>query len=304
MPPMDSVTHCGIAGEQVLVLGGTGELDHAELHDEVVDELLDLLLGEGTVLEVALSVDVDEGGGTADGHGGAVLLLDGSQVGEVHPLDGLLGVGSRAGDVEAVELTDHHELAAASESARRAPRDANVVLGHDGGGGSLLGLLVLDQVIDTVQGDATVVADDAAAAVAIGQTGDDVSGAASAHLGRVHVEDAGVVRLALVGVEVDDLGVDLIAVLGSSLAGDADTAVDVQGALERLVGLETNNSLTLGMLGVDVASGMSTAIPVTTLVSMSSTPPCSRSLSSRAMTSSHSLVVRSVGPTRNDSSPS
>ena len=83
-----------------------------------------------------------------------------------------------------------------------------------------------------------------------------MSGAASAHLGLVHVEHAGVVRLALVGVEVDDLGVDLIAVLGSGLAGDADTAVDVQSALERLVGLETNNGLTLGMLGVDVAGRM------------------------------------------------
>ena len=110
--------------------------------------------------------------------------------------------------------------------------------------------------IDTVQGDATVVADERRVAIAIGQAGDDVSGTASAHLGGVHVKDAGVVGLAVEGVVLDTLGVDLIAVLGRSLHGDANTAVDVQGALERLIGLKTNDGLALGVSGVDVASGV------------------------------------------------
>ena len=62
--------------------------------------------------------------------------------------------------------------------------------------------------------------------------------------------------LAVEGVVLDNLGVDLIAVLGSSLHGDADTAVDVQSALERLIGLKTNDGLALGVSGVDVASGV------------------------------------------------
>ena len=245
-----------VAGEQGLVLGGTGKLDHAELHDEVIHELLDLLLGEGTVGKVALSIDVDERRGTADGHSGAVLLLDGSKVGEVHPLDGLLRVGSRVGNIETIGLGHHLELAEGADLLLQLLAIADVVGGHDRRSGSLLGLLVLDQVVDAVQGNTTVVADDAAAAIAIGQTGDDVSRAASTHLGGVDIEDASVVGLALEGVALDNVLVDLVAVLAGSLASDADTTVDVQRALERLVGLEANNGLLVAMGIIDVASGV------------------------------------------------
>jgi hypothetical protein len=82
-----------VSGEQVVVLGGARELHHAELHDEVVDELLHLLLGEGAARQVALGIDVEEGAGAAEAHGGAVLLLDGGEVSQVGPLDRLLDVG-------------------------------------------------------------------------------------------------------------------------------------------------------------------------------------------------------------------
>ena len=80
-----------------------------------------------------------------------------------------------------------------------------------------------------------------------------MGGAAGAHLGLVDVEHALVVRLALVGVDVHDLGVDLVAVLRGGLAGDADAAVHVQGTLEGLIGLQADDRLELGVLGVDVA---------------------------------------------------
>ena len=43
-------------------------------------------------LEVALEIDIQEGGGAAQAHGGAVLLLDGGKIAEVQPLNGLLRV--------------------------------------------------------------------------------------------------------------------------------------------------------------------------------------------------------------------
>ncbi len=129
------------------------------------------------------------------------------------------------------------------------------------GGGSLLGLLVLDQVVDAVQGHTAIVADDAAAAVGIGQAGDDVSRAASTHLGGVDIEDASVVGLALEGVALDNVLIDLIAVLAGSLASDADTAVDVQRALKRLVGLEADDGLLLAVGVIDVASGGGSRYP-------------------------------------------
>ena len=81
-------------------------------------------------------------------------------------------------------------------------------------------------------------------------------GAAGAHLGGVDVEDTGVVGLAAVGVVLHHLAIELVAVLVGSLPRDADTAVHMQGALERLIGLQADDGLLLGMLVVDVARGM------------------------------------------------
>ncbi len=66
-------------------------------------------------------------------------------------------------------------------------------------------LLGLDQRVHAVQRHAAVVADDAAAAVAVGQAREDARLARSAHLIRVRVEHACVVRLAHVRVHPLDL---------------------------------------------------------------------------------------------------
>ena len=110
-----------VAGEELVVLRGAQEADDPQLDHEVVDQLLRLRLGERALGEVALEVDVEEGGGAAERHGRAVLLLDRGQVGEVQPLDRLPRGAGRAGDVVAVGR--RHLLAArpGRGSARPVP---------------------------------------------------------------------------------------------------------------------------------------------------------------------------------------
>ncbi len=89
MPPTSRVAQTGSPGEQLVVAGDAGELDHTEFHDHVVDKLLSLALGQHTLVQVALEVDVEEGRDTAHGHGGTVLRLHCAEVAEVEPLAGL-----------------------------------------------------------------------------------------------------------------------------------------------------------------------------------------------------------------------
>ena len=65
---------------------------------------------------------------------------------------------------------------------------------------------VLNEPIDTVERDASVVADDPATAVRIGQPGEDVRTAALADVGRVGVEYGIVVSLAVFREGLDDGG--------------------------------------------------------------------------------------------------
>ena len=82
----------GVAAEQLVILGGAQEAHDAQLHHEVVHDLLDFLFGDKPLLQVALEINIQEGGHAAQAHRRAVLLLDGAQVAEIGPLHRFPGV--------------------------------------------------------------------------------------------------------------------------------------------------------------------------------------------------------------------
>ena len=136
----------------------------------MIDQLLRLLFGELPFAEVALDVDVEEGGIAADAHRRAVLIFDGGEIAEVQPLDGLLRVLGGAGDIEAVLRRHRFErlqcldllgdfLTVADAVGRHVAVDAGFIL-----------FALLDEVIDAVERHAAIVPHDAAAAVGIGKT--------------------------------------------------------------------------------------------------------------------------------------
>ena len=58
----------------IVGLGGTGKLDQTELHNHVVYQLLCFCSSVRTpLLQVSLGIDIQEGGGAAQAHGGAIL---------------------------------------------------------------------------------------------------------------------------------------------------------------------------------------------------------------------------------------
>jgi hypothetical protein len=77
-----------------LYSGVRSEAHHAQLHHQMVDEFLRFGLGQHAGLEVALDIDVEEGGDAADRHGGAVLLLHRGEIAEIEPLHRFARVGA------------------------------------------------------------------------------------------------------------------------------------------------------------------------------------------------------------------
>ena len=214
----------------------------------MVHQLLGFLLGQQAFLQVTFDVHVQEAGSTTEGHGGTVLGLDRCQVGEVGPLHGFFGGLGRYGDVAAIFGGHHLHLG-----------QSTVLLGDlfaqtDGGfqvdtvfqvglQGLELGQFVGHQEVDTVQGNTAVVTDDAATAVGIRQTGDDAGFAAVQDVLGVNVEHALVVGLAVLGEDLLDHGVQLTTVHFARGLDHLDTAVGDDGALERLVSLQTDDLL-------------------------------------------------------------
>ena len=228
----------GVAGEQLVVAGDAGKLDHAELHDHVVDQLLSLGLGQDAVVQIALDIDIQEGGDTATAHGSAVLGLDGGQIAEVQPLAGFLGVLGGLGDIAAVGLGHFLHALQGADLACDLLALADHFIGHGAVAavGKIL-LLELDQGVNAVQGNAAVVAHDAAASIGVWQTGDDVGVACLLHLRGVGIEHGLIVGAGVVGKDLVQLGRGLVAVGGAGLLCHLDAAVGHKGALEGRVGL-------------------------------------------------------------------
>ena len=118
--------------------------------------------------------------------------------------------------------------------------------------GVLVQLLEGDQGVDAVKGHATVIADDAATAVSIRQTSEDLVVAGALDTGGVNAEDAIVMGLAITGEYLLDLGIRLLASLADGLLNHAPTAVGHHGALAGDVGLQADDHI---ILVIDIASG-------------------------------------------------
>ena len=114
----------------------------------------------------------------------------------------------------------------------------------------LLALLVGEEEVDAVERHPAIVADDAAAAVGVGQAGHDPGRACGLDVRGVGVEDAVVVGLAVLGEDLADPLVRLVAVGLEARRDHAPAAERHDRALERRVGLQADDDL-VGL--VDVA---------------------------------------------------
>ena len=190
----------GIAREQLVIGRDARKLDHAELEHEVIDQLLRLALGEGALVKVALDVDIEEGRDSADAHRRAVLGLDRGEVTEVEPLNGFLGVLRGLGNIIAVDLRHLLHALEGADLLGDLLSETDMLVAHVSAA-AVEQILFLDenQIIQTVERDAAVVADDPASAVGVGQSRDDVAVTRTLHLGGIGVKNRLIVRLVVIG---------------------------------------------------------------------------------------------------------
>ena len=163
-----------VACEDLVVLGSTREFDQTQLHDEVVNKLLDLLLGKGTCGKVSLCIAVKEGGSTAKAHCRTVLLLHRTQISEVNRLDCFLHIGGGLGNIAAIGCSHFLHHLKSNHLLGELLAKADHIVCHNASGGILLRLLILNQIVDTIQGNTSVVADDTSAAVSVRKSRDDM----------------------------------------------------------------------------------------------------------------------------------
>ncbi|CQF64883.1 Uncharacterised protein [Salmonella enterica subsp. enterica serovar Typhimurium str. DT104] len=165
-----------IAGKERIKFRRAQETHHADLHDEMVDQFLRLLLCQKARVEIALNVDIKERGGSSQRHCTAILRFYRRQISEVEPLYRFLRVPRRAGDIVAVFRRHLLHLQQRATMLRQLLTQANRRL-------KILSLLQIrlqvgelqlafaHQITDAIQRDAAIIANNAPATITIRQTG-------------------------------------------------------------------------------------------------------------------------------------
>ena len=114
-------------------------------------------------------------------------------------------------------------------------------------------LFLGNQIVDAVQGHASVVANDASSAVSIRQTGQDMIVAHALHLAGIGIKHAVVVGLDIACEDVMQLLRRLITIGCASLFGHFNTAIRHESAFQWLVGLQADYAFQVFRFMVDVA---------------------------------------------------
>ena len=222
-----------------------------QLQDIVIHEFLNLFFGVGAVRKVSLCVDIDERGGSADGHRRAVFFLDACQICKVGPLDRFLDILGRSGDIKAVAFCHLLDFLERGDLVADFLCGANVFFVHHVSGRDhfVVFFLFLDQIVDAVERRSSVVTDDSAAAVSIRKSCDEAEVSDLTHFVGICLEYA-----VIVGREVVEHIVDLrrqgFAVFLDLFSDHLDTAKRADTSLERLVCLQSDDDI---LAGNDVA---------------------------------------------------
>ena len=170
---------------------------------------------------------------------------------KIRPLDRFPGVIGRPSDVAVVELCHRDEIFQRTHLLGQflAHPDDLISRPHVVHLRAFFALH-LEQPVDSVEGHPAVIADDAAATIRVGETGDDAGLAALHDLGCVRIEHAVVVRFPVFGESLMDLRICWEAGRLQTRFDHAQAAVREDRALERLVGLQADDDF---IVAVNVA---------------------------------------------------
>ena len=164
----------------------------------MVDELLSLILGKSTLVQVALDIDVEECRDTAYRHRSTILSLHSSEVTKVQPLNSLASVLSWLADIVAIQLSHLLQALESLDLHRNLFTKTDYFVDHlTVAHVSEVVLLLLDEEVDTIEGYTTVVTYDTATTVCIRKTSKDMVMTHELHLWCISIKHAVVVSFAI-----------------------------------------------------------------------------------------------------------
>ena len=202
----------------------------------MVDQFLCLVFCEDSFFDITLNVDIQECRNTSDAHCSTVLCLDCCQISEVQPLNCFVGISCRSGDIISVDLSHLLHLVESFELlADFLTHTDNIVVHISASCAVMSYFFCLNQTVDSVKSDTTVVTYDTSTSVSIRKTCYNVCLSCKTHFRSVGTKNSIVVRCHISCEDLFEFRIDLISVSLSSLNCHTDTTVRHKCAFQRFV---------------------------------------------------------------------
>ena len=243
-----------ISGKQLIVFRNTGKFYQTEFHGHMVDQLLCLRLGNGTILNVTLNINVKESRDTSNTHCGTVLRLNSCQITEVQPLNCLFGVSCRFGDIISVNLCHlFHSIKSFQLLADFFTHADHIIVHVSTASAVMSHFFRLNETVNSVKSYTTVVTNNTSTAISIRQTGDNVCFSCKTHLRSIRAKNSVIVGSYIGCKNFLQFRIDLISVSFSCLNCHTDTTVRHKCTFQRFVCLQSYDLLQLLHILADVA---------------------------------------------------
>jgi hypothetical protein len=187
-----------VAAEQRVVFWRAQKSDDAKLLYKLIPQFLCASFVQSLFAQIPLDINIKERRYAANRHRRAVCFLHRAQIREISPLHRFLRVGGWMPDITIVEFGHGDEVFERAYLFRQLLPLADHFVGRP----HIVDLPTFflfdfEQPVDAIERHPPVIADDPAAAISVGQPGNDPGLSAAHDFRRIGVEHAVVVRLAI-----------------------------------------------------------------------------------------------------------
>ena len=224
----------------------------------MVNQLLSLCLSQNAIGNITLNIDIQESGYTANTHGSTVLSLDSTQIAKVQPLYSLASILCRSGNIKAVGSCHFLQTVESTNLLCQLLTKTHNIISHNAVATNISQIFLLEgnQLVNTIEGNTTIVAYNTATTVGIRQTGNNMAATSKTHLWSISIKYSLIVSLVILGKNLMESCTWLIAIVGAGLLSHLDTAIRHESSLQRLVSLKTNNLLQILQALVNITWSM------------------------------------------------
>ena len=220
----------------------------------MVDDLLSFLLCKCSILKISVNIDIKECRDTSYGHSCTILCLDCCKVSEVQPLSCFVSILSRLRNIESVCCSHLFHLFQSFDLICKLFTKTEILTLHAVSCVTLEVILFsLDQEIDTVQCNTTVVTYDTSTSVCIRKSCDDLVMTSFFHLWCINIKYTLVMCFMIFCEDLMQFLAWLVSVCCTSLLCHLDSTVRHECSLQRFVCLQTNNLLKVFHALIDIS---------------------------------------------------